>query len=299
MAFKEDQELSKKIDQEIETINAHAGGSTLTKVARATALGHVFDVWRQELNLQVTSLALVKTAHIAAYVKHELEAGKSLRSIQNEMSHVRTGLKHLGREQFAKSDPLSNRAMGLAGASRDGTHRALTPEQYDQVLSAARDRDAGFSICVEMQRELGLRAREAVQSVASLKAWEKALAKGQDIKVIHGTKGGKPRLTGALNPEKALVIVRSALSITQGQKGNLIPSTSLQGAMRAYGRHGEAVGLKGEHASHALRYSYAQDRFAQHMIATGGDRKESLALTSLDLGHGDGRGTYVDQVYSK
>jgi hypothetical protein len=30
-----------------------------------------------------------------------------------------------------------------------------------------------------------------------------------------------------------------------------------------------------------------------------GDRREALAATSLDLGHGDGRGTHVAQVYLK
>jgi hypothetical protein len=33
------------------------------------------------------------------------------------------------------------------------------------------------------------------------------------------------------------------------------------------------------------------------MAENGGNRREALAATSLDLGHGDGRGTYVAQVY--
>jgi len=67
--------------------------------------------------------------------------------------------------------------------------------------------------------------------------------------------------------------------------------------MRMYGRHYEAVGLKGESASHALRCMYARDRFAAHLVECGGNRAEALAETSLDLGHGDGCGTYVAQVY--
>lgn len=46
-----------------------------------------------------------------------------------------------------------------------------------------------------------------------------------------------------------------------------------------------------------MRCMYAQDRFAFHLAACGGSRAEALAETSLDLGHGDGRGTYVAQVY--
>jgi hypothetical protein len=43
---------------------------------------------------------------------------------------------------------------------------------------------------------------------------------------------------------------------------------------------------------------YEQERFALHLEQLG-DRCEALAATSLDLGHGDGRGTYVAQVYLK
>jgi hypothetical protein len=288
--------MNRSIQREIQSITKQAGGATLTKVARATALAHVFDVWRNALNLQVKSLSTVKTAHIAAYARHAIEAGKSLRSIQNDLAHVRAGLRALGREQFAASPTLSNAAMGVSGASRDGTHRALSQEQYAQALSAAQAHDAGFAALVQLQRELGLRAREAVQSIESLKRWEKALERGERVRVLHGTKGGRPRETGACDSVRALAAVRAALAVVK-ERGLLMPSQSLQGAMRMYGRHCEHIGLTGEHASHALRCMYAQERFAQHLDACDGNRNEALAETSLDLGHGDGRGTYVAQVY--
>lgn len=285
------------IQREIETINRHAGGSTLTKLARATSLGQAFHLWRHELNLQVRSLVNVKSAHIAALVRHQLDAGKMKRSIQNDLAHLRTGLRCLGRDQFAASPLLSNKALGVSGASRNGTHRALNEQHYARALDAARQRDPGLAAALQLQRCLGLRAREAVQSVASLKQWAKALEAGRPVHVIHGTKGSLPRMSGAVDPKPALLAVNEAIAVVDANGGQLVKSSTLQGAMRTYGRHCQAIGLTGAHASHALRCMYARDRFSKHLDAFGGNRREALAATSLDLGHGDGRGTYVAQVY--
>jgi len=175
------------IKREIQGVNRHAGGATLTKVARETALAHVFAVWQRELNIQVKSLASVKTGHVAAYVRYALDSGKSLRSIQNDLTHLRMGLRAVHRDEFASSKALSNAALGVGGACRDGSHRALSVAQYEAVLGLARSRDAGFAACVTLQRELGLRSREAVLSVPSLRRWEQALLRGKRVRVIHGT----------------------------------------------------------------------------------------------------------------
>jgi len=116
------------------------------------------------------------------------------------------------------------------------------------------------------------------------------------VQVLHGTKGGKGRWTGPVDSERALAAVRNAAQVCRDQGGKLIDSTTLQGAARAYGRAFEKLGLTGELASHSLRCAYAQERFEQHLERLG-DRREALSATSLDLGHGDGRGTYVSQVY--
>lgn len=58
------------------------------------------------------------------------------------------------------------------------------------------------------------------------------------------------------------------------------------------------VGLSGNYTPHSLRYAWAQDAI-RHYLAQGFSDKEALALTSMDLGHGDGRGRYVVQVYGR
>jgi site-specific recombinase XerD len=269
-------------------------GSTLTKVAREHALKHLVSSLRQaSMNVK---LAHITSRHIERYVSMQKDAGVSDRTLQNRMAHIRGELRSIGREKLADSERLSSSALGISGASRDGTHRALSQAQYGQALELARAMHPGFAACLELQHELGLRMREAIQCGPSLKGWERSLMRGEMVRVVHGTKGGRERDSRANDPQKALQAVQKALQATKQGEGRLIPSQTLQGAARAYGRLCGAAGLTGEHASHALRCMYAQQRFALHLEQLG-DRREALAATSLDLGHGDGRGTYVAQVY--
>ncbi|MFN7073946.1 DNA-binding protein, partial [Proteus mirabilis] len=43
---------------------------------------------------------------------------------------------------------------------------------------------------------------------------------------------------------------------------------------------------------------YAQD-VEKYYLSQGFSQKEAYALTSMDLGHGDGRGDYIKRVYSQ
>ncbi|MCR2697983.1 DNA-binding protein, partial [Salmonella enterica] len=51
-----------------------------------------------------------------------------------------------------------------------------------------------------------------------------------------------------------------------------------------------------EYSPHSLRYAWAQDAI-RYYEEQGLSHKEALAVTSTDLGHGDGRGIYIEQVY--
>ncbi len=290
--------MSKKTDKQVRDATRNAGGSTLTKINRNAGLSKFFVVMQKVLNLQVNSFQNLKASQLKAYVEHLKNEGLTYRSIQNQLAHIRQALRAVNRDHFAGSQDISNAAMGVAGASRDGTHRPLTELQYKAVVAATRVDKPGAAACMTLQRELGLRAREAIQCVESLGAWEKALIGEMQCQILHGTKGGRGRWTGPVDISRALAAVRDAIAISHAQGGYLIVSKNLQSAARAYGRACEKVGMKAEHASHSLRCMYAQDRFVQHLERLG-SRNEALAATSLDLGHGDGRGTYIAQVYLK
>jgi len=97
---------------------------------------------------------------------------------------------------------------------------------------------------------------------------------------------------------RALAAVGQALSVLEATRQPYL-------VMRA---DGAAAGLKEAHGvyrnvcyrarlqSHSARYAFAQSR-VQAYCTEGYSEREARAATSLDLGHGDGRGRYVASVY--
>ncbi|WP_047683301.1 MULTISPECIES: integrase domain-containing protein [Xenorhabdus] len=145
---------------------------------------------------------------------------------------------------------------------------------------------------------LGLRSQEAVQCRASLKSWRKQLEQPEPkLQVVFGTKGGRPRQTRVLDVAAVQASVEQAIIIGEQRNGRLIDKPDLKQAMNYWRTHTTKIGLTGCHSPHSLRYAWAQDalRFYQQQ---GFSHQEARALVSMDLGHGDGRGRYVERVYS-
>jgi hypothetical protein len=288
----------KFVNDEISLINRNAGGGTLTKVQRATTIRNAFEIFRKELNVQIKTMADLKISHVVKLVEHYKAAGKSTRTMQVYMSAIRTALRAHGRK-LAVDERISNKALGIDGASRAGTKVALTAEGWESVQAkAAALGKQNFVAAIELQRTFGLRAREVIQSAQSLKSWEKVLMREQTrVGVLHGTKGGRGRDTPPVNLERGLAAIRACL-LALDSSGRLIPSKSLEGAARSYQRDCVAVGLTGVNSSHCLRYGYAQELKAL-LLAQGNEAGEAKAGVSLALGHGDGRATYIDSVYAQ
>lgn len=58
------------------------------------------------------------------------------------------------------------------------------------------------------------------------------------------------------------------------------------------------AGFTGKYAPHSLRYAWANEAMIFHQQC-GMSEDEARAIVSMDLGHGDGRGRYIERVYSK
>jgi site-specific recombinase XerC len=246
-------------------------------------------------NIQIRRVEQLKARHIEDYIRERLSQGITKRSLQNEMAAVRCILKQAGRDRLAQSERLNNHSLGLSGASRNGTRRAITPEHYRDVLETARVKDPGLAAAMELSRLMGLRSQEAVQSVQSLKTWRQALEHGDTrLTVVFGTKGGRPRETVILDAGA----VRKALAVAEDRHGRLIDKPDLKTAMKYWHSQASGLGLTGVYSPHSLRYAWAQDAI-RYYLAQGFCEKEALAMTAMDLGHGDGRGRYVAQVYGR
>ncbi|EDW0654485.1 tyrosine-type recombinase/integrase [Salmonella enterica subsp. enterica serovar Weslaco] len=287
-----------KLGGEMKALAKRAGGSFKTVDDRIHIVQR-FSRHLRSLNIQIQRVVQIKVRHIECYIQARLAQEIGKRTLQNEMAALRGILQQAGRKQVAEHERLTNKALGLAGASRNGTNRAITPEYYQQVLETAREKDAGLAATLELARLMGLRSQEAVQCCQSLKMWKQALERGDArLTVVFGTKGGRSRETVILDSGAIRKALNNALSVAEQRNGRLIDQPGLQKAMNYWRGALAEAGLTGTYTPHSLRYAWAQDAI-RHYLAQGFSDKEALALTSMDLGHGDGRGRYVVQVYGR
>lgn len=247
--------------------------------------------------VDVTAIKDITVKHIEAYITARLEEGISKRTLHNHMAALRSVLTEIGKANFAESELISNKTLGLGGASRAGTKEAIPEAMYSQVLSRLRDPGvrAGLALCLH----LGLRCEEMIRSVESLVTWEKTLSQGiRTLTIIFGTKGGKKRDAVIVDVPAALIAVREAIKVVEHQGGKLINRPNLKKAADTVTSKTKTAGMGGLHTVHSLRYNYAQS-LKKWFISQEYTEKEAKALVSLSLGHGDGRGVYVERTYAQ
>lgn len=287
------------LEQEMKRLAQQAGGSHKTVHDRIKLAQRFCERLVVAQNVQIRRIEQLKARHIEGYIRERLAQGMTKRSLQNEMAAIRNLLKQAGRDRLAQSERLNNRSLGLSGASRNGTRQAITPEHYRHALETARAKDAGLAAALELSRLMGLRSQEAVQSARSLKTWQQALDRGESrLTVVFGTKGGRPRETVIPDTGAVRKALDNANSVAESRHGRLIDKPDLKSAMKYWHSQASRIGLTGVYSPHSLRYAWAQDAI-RHYLAQRFNEKEALAMTAMDLGHGDGRGRYVAQVYGR
>ncbi|NML99662.1 hypothetical protein HHL24_17180 [Paraburkholderia sp. RP-4-7] len=248
---------------------------------------------------QIHTVGQIREKHFRAWIDDMVARARSKRTIANNATHIRTALEGIGRRPFA--DKVSNASLGVAGASRAGTKRPMGPDVFETYRVEVAVTDLGVALVMELQFELGLRAEEGVQSVKSLADWHRALTNpiGDGfVTVLHGTKGGKTRRGPPLDRERAAEIVRRAMEFSRQHRGRLVRKPDMEKAMERYHYVAGKAGMKGENAPHSLRYWYATEHL-RRLKAAGVSRREAAAAVSTWLGHGDGRGTWVELVYGR
>ncbi|WP_315709118.1 integrase domain-containing protein [Brenneria uluponensis] len=287
-----------KLSREMTTLAKQAGGSYKTVHDRIRIMDRLCR-HLLALNIQVRDIKYLKARHIESYVAERLSECIAVRTLHNEMAALRIVLRQGGREKLVASERLTNKTLGLGGASRAGTKFAIPDALYQSVLNTARQDDAGLACALQLARLLGLRSQETVQCASSLKTWEKQLELHQQtLTVVFGTKGGRPRETRIIDREAIQRAVKAALKVAEARNGRLIDKPDLKTAMNFWRTQTTRLGLTGHYSPHSLRYAWAQDAICYY-LSQGFSRSEARALTSMDLGHGDGRGRYVERVYTR
>lgn len=118
---------------------------------------------------------------------------------------------------------------------------------------------------MQLARYFGLRTEEGIQSAKSLKTWQRALLQGEkSVRVVFGTKGGRPRDTTIIDRDKMLYAVNQALNLASQSNGKLIDKPDLKSAIVRYRNVVRNAGLTGKYAPHSLRYAWAVDAMDYH-----------------------------------
>lgn len=238
-----------KLSSEMKALAKKAGGSFKT-VNDRIHITKRFSEHLRALNIQIQRVEQIRVRHIECYIEERLEQDIGLRTLQNDMAALQAVLRQAGRRQVVEHPRLTNKALGVSGASRNGTRRAITPEHYQQVMEKARAEDAGLAAALEIARLMGLRSQEAVQSSLSLKTWLKAIERGENrLKVVFGTKGGRPRHTTVLDTGAVRKALEKALLVADRHNGRLIDKPDLKMALESWHKQVIKVGLKGEFSS--------------------------------------------------
>ncbi|ECY1046918.1 DNA-binding protein [Salmonella enterica] len=292
--------FSKQLEKQLVTL-ARKGQGSFKTVADRSRIAERFSERLAKLNIQIRDVKHIKTVHIQKYIHSRQNENISSRTLQNEMAAVRTIMSVAGRNKLAdpQHEMLSNKALGISGASRDSTKKAISDDTLREVINYAMKKDEGVALAVQLARYIGLRTEETVQSAKSLKTWQQSLLSGNErVRVVFGTKGGRPRETTVFDREKVLTLLNKAITYCDDNNGKLINKPTLHTAIERYRNILRDAGMTGENAPHSLRYAYAKDAVNFH-VKNGMSRNEAEALVSMDLGHGDGRGRYIKQVYFK
>lgn len=119
--------------QEMNRLARQAGGSNKTVHDRMALAQRFCERLVVVQNIQIRQVAQLKARHIEDYIRERLQQGIARRSLQNEMAAIRCLLVQAGRNKLATSEWISNRALGLAGAPRTGTHRAIAVKTVFEI----------------------------------------------------------------------------------------------------------------------------------------------------------------------
>jgi hypothetical protein len=286
----------------IVAVMARLGGSHLTREARERTAAKFSTLMYAAGYTHLASPADISGKHLRAYVAARQTESPGMRTLQNELAHLRSVLRSVGKQAMASAAELSNEAIGISGGSRLGSKTAMSNEDFMTITERAeRQNRPGMAALLRLERHIGLRGNEAIHAREdTLSRWERELQANGRITVLAGTKGGRPRTVDVLDRASASAAILSALAVCAKQGGFLVTRANgsaaggLKQARGIYHSWAHRNGIQ----PHLARYAFARDQLDGY-LTRGYSSREALMSVSHDLGHGDGRGRWVKSVYMR
>ena len=291
--------------------NQESGGANATKMARkryTTEFIEYCTARRIDLTnpKNITPELLNSYARYLATTTTE-RTGNSNGTVQNKMAAIRKLLKKRGID-LEKLGIETNAGLGLGPRRRGGTKMPVTDAIYTVAVNwAITQGEIGLAHCLNLERYLGHRGLEAIMSPSGLLEFAREARQMlggtlNAIPVLDGTKGGRQRVTMVIAKyaSETLTAIAEALSYAEQNNGYLIKGQTpgLKSARARYAKIAANAGLVGRYAPHSLRYRYVCDKL-EELRDAGLSKAEALVLVSAWIGHGPGRGRWVNMVYGQ
>ena len=290
-----------ELHADLKRIGYQLGGAHLTRQAR-DATFNTFARTMRELGYGIRAACQIGGKHLQAYVQQRTSQGVSTRTLANEVSHLRAVLVQINKQGLARNSAYSNQALGIGRGSRIGTKQPLSNASIhafqERMIELGRP---GAGAILELQRALGLREMEAIRAgqAETLARWQRELQERGSLRVIEGTKGGRPREVHPADLDRAQAAVQCAQAVLEATGQQFLVTcadgavtTGLRQTLGVYRNLCHRAGIQ----SHGARYAFARERVEAYRDQ-GYSERDARAATSLDLGHGDGRGRYIASVY--
>ncbi|OFC60512.1 phage integrase N-terminal domain-containing protein [Candidatus Erwinia dacicola] len=133
-----------KLSKDMVTLARQSGGSFKT-VADRMKMADRIAAQLLAMNIQIRQARNIKPKHVVMYKDQRLAQGISKRTIQNEITTIRTILATCGKTIMAQSDSISNKTLGIGGASRSGTKQAISDTTFSAAVQYAMKEHAGVA----------------------------------------------------------------------------------------------------------------------------------------------------------
>ena len=215
------------------------------------------------LGYRLLDIHQLKPKHVDALMKHWEAAGLSASTLQKRFSHIKVlcgwikKASMLGSGASTLDDPARYQRHYAADHDHSWTAQGVDP--HEKIAEIAAD-DADVARVLRLQYAFGLRLQEA-----SLLNPVRDMLDRETLRVVSGTKGGRPRVV-PIETEAQRALLAEARRHAEGTGRSMIPPHYdlkhwLTRCYTVLTRHG--VTRKNGLVTHGLRHQYANDRYEE------------------------------------
>ena len=248
-----------------------------------------------EMGYPLTDVHHLKPKHVAALMRRWEAAGLSASTLQKRFSYLTLLCGWIGKKSMLRPGSIyleePERYRREYAADRDHSWTAAGIDPLEKIAEIAED-DPEVARVLRLQHAFGLRIQEA-SLLNPARDWD-----GEGwLRVVAGTKGGRPRTVPVETDAQRAVLTEAARHAEATGRSMIPPEYDLKQwrdhCYHVLARHG--VTRKAGLVSHGLRHQYANDRYEELTgepspargggpLAAADDRAARLEVTAR-LGH--------------